>query len=52
MLAQSVLDEGIQSFAADKFESILDKARRGQLNSDDRFILGAMISRQRKRQGK
>ena len=52
VLAQSVLDEGIQSFAADKFESILDKARRGQLNSDDRFILGAMISRQRKRQGK
>ena len=49
VLATSRESEGIQTFSADKFESILDKARRGKLSPDDRFILEAMTTRQTNR---
>ena len=49
VLATTVEAEGITEFKADKFDLILDKARRGKLSPDDRFILEAMTTRQTKR---
>jgi hypothetical protein len=44
--------EGIQEFKAGQFESLLKKAKRGNLTTDDVLVLQEMVRRRKKRTGK
>ena len=42
-------DDGISAFKADQFETMLEKAITGKLTVDERYLLGALVARRRKR---